>query len=98
MPSDHGLSARVLDKLNQVAAGKDDAWKLLVLASLEGDEALAEALAADPGAKRGKAAAAGKGKGRASAEPSSPRLAHLRGRTVGGLPARGQPGPLRLPP
>src|SRR5260221_724624 len=37
MPSDPGLSARVLDKLNKVAAGKDDAWKLLVLAALEGE-------------------------------------------------------------
>src|SRR5262249_42087607 len=98
MPSDHGLSARVLDKLNQVAAGKDDSWKLLVLASLEGDEALAEAFAADPGAKRGKASAAGKGKGRSSGEPSSPRLAYLRAITVEGLRGVGKQVTLELPP
>ena len=50
MPSDSGLAARVLDKLNKVAATKDDSWKLLVLAALEGDEALTEAI--DAGAQR----------------------------------------------
>jgi hypothetical protein len=61
MPSDSGLAARVLDRLNKVAATKDDSWKLLVLAALEGDEPLADAIeaGATAGTRGGKSAGSG---------------------------------------
>src|SRR5262245_31180206 len=104
MPSDSGLAARVLDKLNQVAATQDDSWKLLVLAALEGDETLTEAI--DSGATRGgkSGGAAGttarKGKTKApkSAPAPEPQVAYLRAITVEGFRGVGKQVTLELPP
>jgi recombinational DNA repair ATPase RecF len=101
MPSDPGLSARVLDKLNKLPAAKDDSWKLLVLAALESDDALADAIEAgvQPG-PRGKSTSAGpKGRARmpkASAPP--PQVAYLRSITVEGFRGVGKQVTLELPP
>src|SRR5437667_2395347 len=104
MPSDPGLSARVLDKLNKVAAGKDDAWKLLVLAALEGDQALADAIEASASATAGSRAKAGgaaasKGKAKPSKAPAAePQVAYLRSITVEGFRGVGKQVSLELPP
>jgi len=107
MPSDSGLAARVLDKLNKVAATKDDSWKLLVLAALEGDERLAEEI--DAGAaqgQRGKSAGSagtttskgGKAKGAKAAPAPEPQVAYLRAITVEGFRGVGKQVTLELPP
>jgi recombinational DNA repair ATPase RecF len=112
MPSDPGLAARVLDRLNKVAASKDDSWKLLVLAALEGDEGLGRALASDTIAT--KAAPAGlattardKSKGKTKSAPSPSKgaattaeapVAYLRSITVEGFRGVGKPVALELPP
>src|SRR5258707_119924 len=101
MPSDPVLSARVLDKLNKVAAGKDDAWKLLVLAALEGDQALADAIEAGAGPQKGKTATTtSKGKTKASKGPiaAEPQVAYLRSITVEGFRGVGKQVSLELPP
>ncbi|HEY8150514.1 MAG TPA: hypothetical protein VIK51_16525, partial [Vicinamibacteria bacterium] len=100
MPSDPGLSARVLDKLNKVAAGKDDAWKLLVLAALEGDQALADAIEASAATPRGKTATTtSKGKANPSKAPAAePQVAYLRSITVEGFRGVGKQVSLELPP
>jgi recombinational DNA repair ATPase RecF len=101
MPSDPGLSARVLDKLNKLPAAKDDSWKLLVLAALESDDSLEDAIEAgvQPG-PRGKSTSAGpKGRARmpkASAPP--PQVAYLRSITVEGFRGVGKQVTLELPP
>jgi len=101
MPSDPGLSARVLDKLNKVAAGKDDAWKLLVLAALEGDDALADAIEAGAAPPKGKTTTTtSKGKTRTSKGPiaAEPQVAYLRSITVEGFRGVGKQVSLELPP
>jgi recombinational DNA repair ATPase RecF len=100
MPSDPGLSARVLDKLNKVAAGKDDAWKLLVLAALDGDQALADAIEAGAGPQKGKTATTtSKGKTKTSKAPAAePQVAYLRSITVEGFRGVGKQVSLELPP
>jgi ABC-type uncharacterized transport system ATPase subunit len=104
MPSDPGLSARVLDKLNKVATSKDDTWKLLVLAALEGDQALADAIEASASATAGARAKAGttvsgKGKGKPSKPPSAPpQVAYLRSITIEGFRGVGKQVTLELPP
>jgi recombinational DNA repair ATPase RecF len=103
MPSDPGLSAHVLDKLNKVPAAKDDAWKLLVLAALESDEALADAITASAADTRASSAGTGKSKGKtarlkpAAAAPS-PQVAYLRSITVEGFRGVGKQVALEMPP
>ena len=104
MPSDSGLAARVLDKLNKVAATKDDSWKLLVLAALEGDEPLAEAIEAGAprGGKSGGAAGTTTSKGKTKAAKAAPapepQVAYLRAITVEGFRGVGKQVTLELPP
>ncbi len=100
MPSDSGLAARVLDKLNKVAATKDDAWKLLVLAALEGDDALAEAIEAGAGPQKKTATTTSKGKTKAAkaATAVEPQVAYLRSITVEGFRGVGKQVALELPP
>ena len=99
MPPDSGLAARVLDKLDKVAATKDDAWKMLVLAALEGDEALAEAIAAGAGpAKKTTGAPKGKSKTSKGATAAEPHVAYLRSITVEGFRGVGKQVALELPP
>jgi recombinational DNA repair ATPase RecF len=104
MPSDHGLGARVLDKLSAVPAGKDgkDEWKLLVLAALEGDQALADAAEkaggpAPAGTSKGKGKAS-KAKVTAAAPEAEPQVAYLRAITVEGFRGVGKQVTLELPP
>ena len=93
MPSDPGLAARVLDKLGTVGTNKGDTWPVLVMAALEGDEALAAAAEAPSGRAAGK----GRAKGKAVA-PAAPRIAYLRSITVEGFRGVGKQVTLELPP
>jgi recombinational DNA repair ATPase RecF len=101
MPSDPGLAARVLDRLNKVAATKDDTWKLLVLAALESDEALARALetsvTAGAGPPKDKTRAKLKAAKAASAS-AAPAVAYLRSISVEGFRGVGKEVTLELPP
>ena len=100
MPSDPGLAARVLDRLNKVAATKDDTWKLLVLAALESDEALTKALETDVAAAAGTAKDKTRAKGKSSktAGPAAPPpVAYLRSISVEGFRGVGKEVTLELP-
>ena len=103
MPSDPVLAAHVLDKLNKAPATKDDAWKLLVLAAIESDEALADAIAANAADTRTSSPGSTKSKGKtAKLKPSAaappPQVAYLRSITVEGFRGVGKRVALELPP
>ncbi len=92
-----GLKARVLARLDKVPETKDDSWKLLVLASLDGDDALGQALAAAaPAAKAAPASRAARAGAKRS--PAEPRVAYLRSITVEGFRGVGRQVVLELPP
>src|SRR3954469_15958792 len=102
MPADPVLSARVLDRLNKVPATRDDTWKLLVLAALESDQALAKALEQDaPVSAKGKKGKSGKTVTNADAEAGTatpePRVAYLRSIAVEAFRGVGKKVALELP-
>src|SRR5205814_8517576 len=104
--ADPGLGARVLARLDRVETKKgDEGWKLLVLAALEDDDALAAALEADQGARGpGKAArsaataAVTTAAAAAQRAAPEPRLAYLRSIPVEGFRGIGPEVDLDLPP
>jgi recombinational DNA repair ATPase RecF len=91
MPSDPGLAARVLDKLNKVETKKGDTWPVLVLAALESQDALDSAVAAQtPSGARSRA--------KAKPDAKAPQVAYLRAITVEGFRGVGKQVTLELPP
>jgi len=91
MPSDPGLAARVLDKLNKVETKKGDTWPILVLAALESQDALDGAVAAPT-------PSGSKARVKAKAAPAPPQVAYLRSITVEGFRGVGKQVALELPP
>ncbi len=91
MPSDPGLAARVLDKLNKVETRKGVTWPVLVLAALEGQDALDSAVAtATPSGAKARA--------KAKQAATAPQVAYLRSVTVEGFRGVGKQVALELPP
>jgi len=91
MPSDPGLAARVLDKLNKVETKKGDTWPILVLAALESQEALDAAIATPT-------PSGSKTRVKAKATAAAPQVAYLRSITVEGFRGVGKQVALELPP
>jgi ABC-type Mn2+/Zn2+ transport system ATPase subunit len=97
MPSDTSLVARVRDRLDRVAPGKDETWKFPLLAALESEDALDAALQADARTEAKGVALAGKPKERAK-PAGPPRVAYLRSIAVEGFRGVGKEVTLDLPP
>ena len=97
MPSDTSLVARVRDRLDRVATGKDETWKFLVLAALESEDELDAALQADAGKEANAGVLAGKAKEK-SRPAGPPRVAYLRSIAVEGFRGIGREVTLELPP
>src|SRR5207245_535282 len=90
MPSDPGLAARVLDKLNKVETKKGDTWPILVLAALESQEALDAAIATPT-------PSGSKTRVKAKATAAAPQVAYLRSITVEGCRGVGKQVATELP-
>jgi len=85
-----GLAARVIGRLDGESKDGDERWKFLVLAALDGPEALTTALAADATPKKQKLPPA--------PPPAKPRAAYLRSIKVEGFRGIGKAAHLDFPP